>query len=266
MLGTSRPTRWMTPSPGSVLPEGVVEVWRADLDAPHDDLLELLSDRERERAGRFRSELARRRWTRSRGVLRSILARSLQCDPRALRFEVDERGKPVLQEPCTARAPAREARARCTPLSETPPHSAHSKEMPLSELTSRPDHGEAMPRFNISHSGPVALIALSATQAVGVDVEVPHRQIDEVALAARVLGEAEARRLSALTGQARTREFMRAWVAHEATVKCLGGGLSAPVPADARSGVWLRELDVGVGAAALAVEGPQCEVQCLQWT
>jgi hypothetical protein len=60
-----------------------VHVWRADVDADDDVLVELLSAEERGRAERFLEECAGRRWARSRGVLRALLGRYLQEDPLA---------------------------------------------------------------------------------------------------------------------------------------------------------------------------------------
>ena len=82
-------------------------------------------------------------------------------------------------------------------------------------------------RFNLSHSGGLALVAVTAGREVGVDLEVARRRVDELAIAARVLGGAQAARLAA--DPRRASEFMRAWVAHEAAVKCRGPGLSAAV-------------------------------------
>jgi hypothetical protein len=79
-------------------------------------------------------------------------------------------------------------------------------------------------RFNLSHSGSVALIAISATSDVGVDVELARDRIDAVALAAHVFGPAEGRRLGALVPSLARREFLRRWVAHEADLKCSGVG------------------------------------------
>ena len=74
--------------------------------------------------------------------------------------------------------------------------------------------GGARPlQFNLSHSGELALYAVSDAGTVGIDVERSRRRTGELGIAARVLGDAEAKRLRMLDPEARTREFLRAWVA-----------------------------------------------------
>jgi len=126
--------------------------------------------------------------------------------------------------------------------------------------------GEGRLRFNLSHSGDVALYAFALDGEVGVDVELPRRAVDHVAIARRILGDDEAERLAALEPQQREREFLRAWVRWEAVLKCRGTGIGG---ADAPSGdpdPWVEQLDVGApAAAALAVAGGPVAVRCWRW-
>jgi 4'-phosphopantetheinyl transferase len=81
-------------------------------------------------------------------------------------------------------------------------------------------------RFNLSHSGDLAMIAIGEGREVGVDVQ--------------LIGPRPAR-------------FYVEWTRREAVAKCHGVGLWAPLP-DAPASV--AELDAGPGyAAALAVAG-----------
>lgn len=83
-------------------------------------------------------------------------------------------------------------------------------------------------RFNLSHSGGRALIAVGRGREVGVDIE--------------RIGD-------------RPEEFYAAWTRREAIAKCLGAGLGVPLPDDP---VSVSALDVGAGfAAAVAVEGDE---------
>lgn len=113
--------------------------------------------------------------------------------------------------------------------------------------------GVESPRFNLSHSGGLALVAVAAEREVGVDVEriEPHR--DFLALAARGLGPDAVAALEALAGEERATAFHELWVRHEARLKCGGGGLGGPEP---EGPIAVSELTVADGyAAALAVAG-----------
>jgi 4'-phosphopantetheinyl transferase len=211
--------------------DGIVHIWRADLAAAEDGLEDLLSADELARAACILPRRRRILWTRSRGVLRALLACYVDRDPRALRFVLGPHGKPALLGGSGAGAGN------------------------VADL-----------RFNLSHSDTIALYAVTAGRAVGIDIELPHaRQIDEAAIAARVLGREQALRLTALDPQARTREFLRAWVAHEAVVKCRGAGLGTSSE-DTADDPWSAELDVGPPAiAAVAVEGGRCELRHFEW-
>jgi len=224
-----------------VLADGAVHVWRADLTMVAKDLGELLCDEERARAQRIVNERDAELWRRSRGLLRALLGRYLEREPRSLRFTAGEHGKPALVPDVDESASARRR---------------------SSADSSRPQELS----FNMSHSGPLALYAFSAAGAVGVDVEVARRPIDEVAIAARALGAAEARRLQALDPASRRREFLRAWARHEAELKCLGVGIGGAADAVAGRRLWVARLDVGPdAAAAVAVEQPARELRRWEW-
>jgi len=134
-------------------------------------------------------------WASSRGFLRELLGRYLEHDPRELRFVLGAHGKPALLSPGGTGA--------------------------VEDL-----------RFNLSHSGDLALVAVSAGQEVGVDIERARPRY--------------------------TAEFLQDWVAREAIFKCLGND----PPADP----WTTELDVGPDfAAAIAVEHGRCPLHCRDW-
>ncbi len=211
-------------APGPVRPrltEGAVHVWRADLTALGDEVLEALCEEERDRAGRLLNTDEGKLWARSRGVLRALVGRYLQREPGALSFAAGEHGKPELLE---------------------------------EELS-----------FNLSHSVGLALYAFTSTGAVGVDVELARRPLDELALAARTFGPAEARRLEGLDPPLRKREFLRMWVRREAELKCRGTGFAGA--ADSGAGeLWIAELELGErAAAAVARSDAPRELCCWDW-
>jgi 4'-phosphopantetheinyl transferase len=119
-------------------------------------------------------------------------------------------------------------------------------------------------RFNVSHSGALALYAFSASGAVGVDVEVSRRRSDVLRVAARVLGAGEARRIGELDESRREHEFLRAWVRHEARLKCAGTGIGNRARIGAEP--WIAELEPAPGAAAaVAAAHPVSELRCWDW-
>jgi 4'-phosphopantetheinyl transferase len=71
-----------------------VEVWRAHLDRWRCDRADVLSEDEHARAKRFRFETVRGRWVTGRTLLRLLLGRYLQADPREIPIELEANGKP----------------------------------------------------------------------------------------------------------------------------------------------------------------------------
>ena len=121
--------------------------------------------------------------------------------------------------------------------------------------------------FNLSHSGGLALYAFTSSAAVGLDVERAGRHLDVLAIASRAFGAAEARRLEELDDDARERAFLRAWVRHEAELKCLGVGIGGMRTSDReRPRPWIAELELGPRAAgAVAVQAPDAVLRCWEW-
>jgi 4'-phosphopantetheinyl transferase len=126
-------------------------------------------------------------------------------------------------------------------------------------------------RFNLSHSGGVAVYAVALGVEVGVDVQTRRHRPPTLAVAERAFGRAEAVRLARLAEAEREREFLRLWVCHEAGLKCLGVGLAgseAAAPAQRPrtkepERPWARELYLGARwsvagavAAVAAIEEP----------
>lgn len=129
----------------------------------------------------------------------------------------------------------------------------------------KPALSAAQLRFNLSHSGELALYAFCGEFEVGVDVEHGGRTRDPLPVARRILGPEEEQRLSALEPAAQHREFLRSWVRHEAIAKCLGSGIGGrQVGAE---GVSVMELDVASdAAAAVAVAASEFELRLFEWS
>jgi 4'-phosphopantetheinyl transferase len=82
------------------------------------------------------------------------------------------------------------------------------------------------PRFNLSHSGPVALYAFSNAGEVGIDVELDAGDFARERIAERFFSPAEVRVLRSLPGQVQPRAFLTCWTRKEAFIKARGDGLS----------------------------------------
>lgn len=131
--------------------------------------------------------------------------------------------------------------------------------------------------FNLSHSGGLALYAVSAASSIrlGVDVELIRSDLAHLPLAKRYFSPAEQAALQALPKSQQLAAFFRCWTRKEAFVKALGEGLSVPLdsfdvslsageaqllawrhPAAAETVCTLFDLEPAPGfAAALAVIG-----------
>jgi 4'-phosphopantetheinyl transferase len=198
-----------------------------------DDLLEFLSAEEHARADRMAGVRDRALWARSRGVLRELLGRYLQADPRELSLATSPKGKPVLDTASARTGRQADATRLC---------------------------------FNLSHSGEAALYAFTCAGRVGIDLEAGRRPIDSVALATRAFGPAEAARLRKLDPETRAQEFLLAWVRREAALKCIGTGIWEDPEKDAEPRPWTAHLDLGgPGCAAIALERAPTELRCWDW-
>jgi 4'-phosphopantetheinyl transferase len=110
-------------------------------------------------------------------------------------------------------------------------------------------------QFNLSHSGDLALVAVSEDRSVGIDVERVRPGRDLLALAERALGAEGVAAVRAAAPADRAAVFYNAWVRHEARLKCLGTGLSGSVPT---SPMAIEDVDAGPGyAAAVAIAGAE---------
>lgn len=83
-------------------------------------------------------------------------------------------------------------------------------------------------RFNLSHSHGVVTLAVSASHAVGIDVEHVGRTA-RLAVADRFFAPAEIAALRALPVEQQPRRFLGYWTLKEAYIKARGAGLSLPL-------------------------------------
>ena len=81
-------------------------------------------------------------------------------------------------------------------------------------------------QFNVSHTKGMALVAITLTDPIGVDLEWEDRRIQEGEIAQRFFSARESAILTALSPEQRTREFFKYWTCKEAYLKMLGVGLT----------------------------------------
>jgi 4'-phosphopantetheinyl transferase len=248
MISNAAKATW-DPPPRSLEPaRDEVHLWRARLDLPSrqlDELWHTLDDAERLRAGRLLRRRDRNAMVAARGMLRDVLSRYVDLPPAGVRFAYGPYGKPLLLD---GSDPARV-------------------------------------RFNLAHSGDVALCAVALDVEVGIDIELVRPNVDVVGIAERFFSASEAERLRALDGELRSKAFFACWTRKEAYVKATGRGVglrldfvaAGAVPdgptavpmvnEEAARARWLL-FDVNVGpryAAALATIAPPSRLRLWQW-
>jgi len=224
-----------------------VHLWRVDLNqtlAIIERCRQLLSVDEQARANRFHFESDRQHFIVARGCLRTILARYLEIDPRAVQFSYASHGKPELASPT-------------------------SQAQPLN--------------FNLAHSGGLALYAFTRVGEIGVDLEHIRPEFTGDDIARRFFSSDEVGRLTGLPANMRHEAFFNCWTRKEAFLKAKGIGLSLPLdqfdvtlapdePAALLRTRWdetetprwsLEAIDVGPGyVAAVAVAGHDWQLSC----
>lgn len=82
-------------------------------------------------------------------------------------------------------------------------------------------------RFNFSHSGALALIAIAMDAEVGVDVECARAHRDYAGIARWFFSAAEAEHLASVPRAQHAQAFIRCWTRKEAFVKARGDGRAA---------------------------------------
>lgn len=110
-------------------------------------------------------------------------------------------------------------------------------------------------KFNLSHSGDCALIAVAADADVGVDVEQVRALPEQPDVARRFFSAAEIEELNRVPSALRTQAFFRCWTKKEAYGKARGDGLDSTDAMPARP--WsLHVIEPVPGyIGALVVEG-----------
>jgi 4'-phosphopantetheinyl transferase len=221
----------------------LAHVFQLELDLTDEQqaiLADYLSPDERARAARFLPTASRKHFINARGQMREIFAAYLGKKPQEIEFSYNPYGKPYLKEP----------------------EQHHSM------------------RFNLSHSVGMGLLALTAGQEVGVDIERTNREVDYANISSRFFSPTEAIVIRELPLQEQAQAFFNGWTRKEAYIKARGLGLTVPLdsfevsllPGDSpriitSDGNWtVYPLDPGPGfIAALVTEAPVSGIRCWKW-
>lgn len=171
------------------LERDLVHLWRVNLNLSPTTIKELaglLSQDEMAKANRFRFQKHKRRFVVARGVLRHLLGNYLQINPKEVKFQYGDRGKPY--------------------------------------LTNTTDNNSL--QFNISHSQEYALHGFVYNHPIGVDLEYLREMKDAAQIAQRFFSAQEFRLLDNLDSRQQQRLFFKLWTAKEACLKATGKGLA----------------------------------------
>jgi len=240
---------WSPAPKDLILADNEVHVWQAQLELPSSQMQRLrgiLTADELDRANRFSFEIDQRRFIAARGTLRSILSRYITIYPSHLRFYYNQYGKPFL----------------------------------AAEFSSY------LLNFNLSHSGSMALYAITRNMEIGVDVECVRSDFEYEEIAKRFFSVNEVAVLRTIPIEKKLEAFYNCWTRKEAYLKAHGKGLSLPLDSfDVSFAPWkppmlliakdesqerslwtLLDLKLGLGyMGALAVKGIGCRFRYWEW-
>jgi 4'-phosphopantetheinyl transferase len=242
--------QWCRAIPGELIYSNDVHVWRASLDlttVQSESLLVILSPDELARAGRLRFVKDQKKFVAARGILRMILGHYLGKKPIELRFEYSSYGKPILAT----------------------------------------NAGYDSLHFNLSHSDVIALYAISRGRNIGIDIERVQDNIEVEQVAGRFFSLGEISSLDSVDKKNRSGTFFQYWTRKEAFIKAKGEGISFPMEncdvslmsaknlspiillgENRENSSWYgQDLFPGHGyAAAIAVEGGDCDLSCWHYS
>ncbi len=151
-----------------------------------------------------------------------------------------------------------------------------------------PEFGNRL-KFNLSHSGGLALITIASGSDVGVDLEYIRAQSDYAEIARLFFSAAEVDHLNAIPSHLYAEAFFSCWTKKEAYLKACGEGLAIPLnsfsvpltsdPAHTPEDLYVASKDLVPArrwslytlrpapgyAGALAIEGTGWRLRQWQW-
>lgn len=196
-------------APGTSLPPTEIHVWQIRLSRNQQQIPTIcssLSPDEIERAHRFYFKRDQYTFIVSRAATRKILGAYLHAPPGELLFSYGAKGKPELAG----------------------------------------GYNRAGIKFNVSHSGGFALLAVARGLCLGVDIEIVNEEFAREGIAEEFFSPNEIVALRTTALDARVQTFFSLWTRKEAYIKALGTGLSVPLNSfDVSSQLGARPDELG---------------------
>ena len=220
-----------------LLDNNQIHVWKVNVNNSELDInsffSDFLSDDEKKRAVRLKSEKDKRRFVVSRGLLRQNLGHYMDTNPAQIVFDYNSHGKPSI----------------------------------------RTDDNKKNIKFNVSHSRDIAIYAICLNKEIGVDVEYIRDVGTADKIVKRFFTEEEKSFYSSLSDDKKKLGFFTLWTRKEAYSKARGMGIGLPLKDfdislvqsetnGANKSKWsLIDLDIDNDyLAALATEGRNMEI------
>ncbi len=170
-----------------VLSDNKIHVYLIQFDLfDNKQCIQYLSEDERIRAEKLKIDEKKNQFVIARSVLRLLLSSALGKSYQNIEFFYGEHGKPGIIE----------------------------------SLNNKPIE------FNISHSGNYALIAITLSNKVGVDIEEVNFDTDYQSLSKRFFSENEKNELISLGDELQLDTFYRIWARKESFIKATGKGVA----------------------------------------
>jgi 4'-phosphopantetheinyl transferase len=177
------------------LESGKIELWTSFLHEIVEDRLldqykDLLAPEERVQQVRFHFERDQHRYLITRALVRVVLSKYCEIEPKDWVFNKGSHGKPVIGN----------------------------------------NHASAMGLFfNISHTNGVVIVGVAREPSLGVDVENLDRRKPSLGIAETFFAPAEVEVLRELSDLDQQRRFYEYWTLKESYIKAVGLGLSIPL-------------------------------------
>ncbi len=220
-----------------LLENNQIHIWKVNVNNSELDINNLLSnvlsDDERKRAIRLRSDKDKRRFVVSRGLLRKNLGQYMDTNPAQIVFDYNSHGKPSI----------------------------------------RTDDNNKNIKFNVSHSRELAIYAICLNKEIGVDVEYIRDVGTADKIIKRFFTEEEKSFYNSLSEHKKKLGFFTLWTRKEAYSKARGMGIGLPLKDfdinlvqnegnSINKSKWsLIDLDIDKDyLAALATEGNNMEI------